>query len=149
MEVHTICPGIFHGTEMRWPVPNPMILNTYMEITTRVQVSAKYAALEKTITTVIYGVRSDDDGIKDIEFFEIPKHFTGRDALEPKKWIRYKWVIEPKAFVGKEGGVLQLQFSGLSKSTGPVLYVDEFHRRNRVASSLEAIRDGVFREDPL
>lgn len=126
--IHGFVPGNHWAIGFRWRIPrqpSPM----HMEVVLSFSLSRAYTALERTYISFFYTIRGEKQlgTVTPVEMaFQVGPE---RGLTGLPQWKKMIFTIRSSRFVGRQGGMVNCRFMTLSQSTGPILYVDEFHRK--------------------
>lgn len=119
--------GDYQGLTISFPVRLVLKDTHRFEMRTHVGLMFPFTAMDQMPTSFMYRVIGNAEDRANVAYREIKKTFTQADGLSPRFMKKIRYVIPHAQLVGKEGGVIEIWWYGLSSSTGPDLFIGEPH----------------------
>ena len=120
---HSFLPGDFQGLEMRWPIPEEIAEDSYLEITMEFSITAAYTGMQSTIAAFMY--RAVENNTTPGSYTEVDKTFASADSFAVGKWKKAKFIIPATTLTACAGGTAAFWVMTAVGSTGPRLLLGE------------------------
>jgi hypothetical protein len=101
----------------------------HMEVRLSFSLSRPFTALERTYISFFHLIRGP---LQTANLVPVEMAFQlgpENNLLGIPQWKKMIFTVRSSRFSGKQGGMINCHFMTLSQSTGPTLYVNEYHRR--------------------